>query len=667
MFSIGFLAAQQAYYPLPTNDLAPEPSPVARPEAQALEAAQSLKSKEITPPGSYADPGHFVTTISHPPESDPVGKYLKQKLGNLKLNIRNSIYGFIWRLAGSPQGNPRFGEVYAHADSYRLFQAMQQAGAISSSEDILAQLPEKAQNQVYRRVYDHSPHHNEADPKWGENHAKDNQETLTRALFDLGFVDTQSPDLSTLLGTECAARDQKTDTLHKVQVAHSVKGQKSFKATISLRATLVDNPIYTTHHTLHHNSSVNGQSYIDASGNPVFIHDAISSSNDRTTDRLVNARVVTNNQGESLAYTGRSDTPEKAKEQADMIFLSEKNRLTPNADGTYELTYMVNSLLTPSWTTRFSPFNEKKSTLNQRAALKELHEKGLVEVKDPKTGRIYKVKFNPIFFSRPFNIYTQLEKFLPDSFTGRNLAKEVSQEGYEALEPLIGSNTRAREYFDVLNTRGSELDAEKELMLRILLAKELKMPVVCHCKSSTDRTAIAIALAATMDQFQQQGKDIFVDDDYNVSDEFKELFMANALAGHQITSMARSAMGPVDGVELHDNNFGFSWGKQWMTNPSIGRLSPDRYLEDIKIGRDLIKPMLSKVGKMKAWQLAIIAFFALVFFPLTLIALGFAAWNASTFLVDKKWKEDHSLQIEHRIVGSSGSNFKLAKKAMKSK
>ena len=223
---------------------------------------------------------------------------------------------------------------------------------------------------------------------------------------------------------------------------------------------------------------------------------------------------------ESLCYTGRADTDRKALEQASFIFLNELNTegkgITQDQDGVYQLDYVVNSLLTIPWmTSAESPlvsFPERGYLENELQAFARLKKEGAIDIEDPNNpGRTYRVKFNPITFSCSLNIFTRLENWLPPFVTGQSRAQEISEEGLSTLRQLAEQKMNPKIEAALKALEQHDLRPEEELLIRAWLCKLLDLPTVYHCKSSTDRSSIPIAISSALHQWNELNLPLPVD------------------------------------------------------------------------------------------------------------------------------------------------------------
>lgn len=370
--------------------------------------------------------------------------------------------------------------------------------------------------------------------------------------------------------------------------------------------------VLKSEHIFAKNSPMNGLSFRRGT-ETVLLDQAIACSSDRKVENTGNLRVVKDASGQSVAYTGRVDSDHKAKEQASFIFFNElKSGMkgimqTVSSDGStvYEMDYMLNCLLSAPWIWKkestIATFPEREYIENQIKALNGLRDHGVHTLTDPNDpSRTYRVKFNPILVSDSFNLFVRLQKVLPPFFTGEERAAEITEEGLTELEKVaarkIGQLQREKKYEDLAQVQGhlkkldelekdTKMEPEDRILAKILyrdhLCKLLGIPIVYHCKSSTDRTSITIALSQALGQWIALKQPLPSDLTLLLKDwRFKELFAANWMAGHQITRHARGGEGTVAGETLNPKNLGLSLSRGMSQNPMIAKLVPERYLTD---------------------------------------------------------------------------------------
>lgn len=370
-----------------------------------------------------------------------------------------------------------------------------------------------------------------------------------------------------------------------------------------------------THSKWAYNGSLNGYEYRDeASGDMVKIQSAVTSSSDRSSDQICMMRRYEDNDTKaSISYTGRPDTKSKAIEQIEFIFRNEiecpiQQGLAQNDDGSYTLTYLVNNLMSPVTGIGLVTFDEKKAILKEQEILEELSKKPLTI-----NGKTVHVK--PLYFCQPLNQTTLLQKVMSDAHSGKGVAKEISQKGDEALLALakeklkeMAPSDKRKEllegaiYFLELDKKIDHLLPEERLFNRAVIAEALNLPIVNHCKSSTDRTIIAVAVAAIAHQWNKLNLDYIRDKEGRIiphsiltDERAKELFAGHILAGHQVTRVSRSCK------EIEEAYKAKPVGYDWANNPIPARLLPSRYTKPSGIST------LKKIGTIALIALGYIA------------------------------------------------------------
>lgn len=410
---------------------------------------------------------------------------------------------------------------------------------------------------------------------------------------------------------------------------------------------LKDDSILETKHIFAKNSPLNGNVF-DRDGKIIHLSQGIACTSDRTIQNTGNLRLIQTKSQESICYTGRPDSPHKALEQASFIFLHElstnKKGITQTTDAqgniTYQLDYVVNSLLSAPWVWRFesilTAFPEREYIENELKAFAILKNQGAITIEDPNNpGTKYQVKFNPILFSRSLNSFNRLEKWLPPFVTGQSRAQEISGEGFTSLNSLAhqkldemqthlaaesSSSVKAtleekikkiHSTLQLLERHQKEhhLSAEEETLVRDYLCKLLNLPVVFHCKSSLDRTSLPVAISSALKQWIELG----LPEPCNITEilkdfRFKELFACNWMAGHQITGYTCNRKGTVAGSKLKTKILGFTLHRGIYQNPAVIQLVPERYLSPL--------PTEEKIKTIAIYALAIIPIFFLVYLPM---------------------------------------------------
>jgi len=415
----------------------------------------------------------------------------------------------------------------------------------------------------------------------------------------------------------------------KKEIAHSACNRKDFTVKPSLVFPLqqdlsLSNEKLETHVHFLHNSPMNGQSYWK-DGKKVVLTHALSCSNDRSSENIPMCRRVSDKEGNSICYTGRPDSLHKAEEQAEFIFLEELHSRNPRGivktneidsltgQPIYEMNYVINCLLSTSIFLKLPfkclvPYPERKYLENEIKALEQL-KKGTYQIKDPTSGKFYAVRFRPILFSRQFNFFGGLEKILPPFLSGQSRARSITQHALKQMQQLCDQRTST---LNSLIKNSSDLETvkqakqekellaslfhtlchckllpEEEQLLKDLLCFLLNLPIVYHCKSSTDRTSF-LALCVSLRQWISAGNPIPKDFVSLLSDwRFKELFVMNLMAGHQVTRYSRGAKGTVNGQALNNRNLGLAFERGVTQNPVFLRLFPERYLIPFSLSNEV--------------------------------------------------------------------------------
>ncbi|WP_420421081.1 hypothetical protein [Simkania sp.] len=394
------------------------------------------------------------------------------------------------------------------------------------------------------------------------------------------------------------------------------------------------------------NSSLNGYEFIDEDGQKVEIRNGITSSNDRTTRNICMMRLHRDSETQqSIAYTGRPDTKEKAIEQIEFIVRNELKRSHPkglvkDGDG-YTLTYAVNNLMTPMTGIGLVSFDEKEATLQEQEVLSSLagvehdafdekeatlREQEILRSLEDKTIVVdgHKIRVKPLYFSQPFNQTNSLAAIVTDSHNGKGLARSINETGYETLVPMAQKHLTGMEKgrqkdllegaIKALKGDFGELRPQEELFNRALLCHALNLPLVIHCKSSTDRTTPAIAIAdwahrclkldkINFEMFKNPKGEVVPHLSLKHEAPQNSVILGNCLSGHQNTRNARTCEGLVKGHEIGTKILGF----EWSSNPIVGEILPKRYtkVNDVSPLAKLGVGFLSTLGFLVNLALAI--------------------------------------------------------------
>jgi|GEM_PF-5087406 hypothetical protein len=361
-----------------------------------------------------------------------------------------------------------------------------------------------------------------------------------------------------------------------------------------------------TTHTYLRNSPLDGHNI-----NGELLTHTIVSSADRSTQHVQNMRVEASTWDQTpIAYTGRVETEEKAKEQAATIIRTEvaSGRTTWEELEQSGFDYVITSFLNTDG-------KEGKLLKKEEATLKALYETTL-----DIDGHI--VCLRPLLFSRQASYQERFEKHLDKEFSGKKVSEEINQTSFAAFKTYILQKIQnldpekqegIQQCLTILETQASILQIEEEILLREIICKVAKIPSVFHCLSSKDRTAlVGLALSAALQKwlnlshyennsklfgFPKNPLDLLQDE------RFKELILLSLPPNHQLTASGLGGGGVVNGAQMNDR-LGFRIkddGENWYSEPDVlTRILPKRLLQ---LRPDYI--LLSLVG---AFYYAIICF-----------------------------------------------------------
>ena len=352
------------------------------------------------------------------------------------------------------------------------------------------------------------------------------------------------------------------------------------------------------------NSILNGQKYFE-NDNEVTIDSAITSSYDRTAKNIALARKIEDENEVSYCYAGRIETFSKAKDMVKLMFLGELSldeskrkgiALTTDKDGDiYNFTFGINSLLS---TNPALIKEESDLVFSEQKAIERLKDE-IIEIKDPRTGEMIRVKARPInLLSRQFNFMNRLERLLPSKFSGKDFSQKFSKEGLEDIKNIalckLEDTSVSTEKKQLIKDILSQLEQEKKLqsyeyILNISeLCYLLEMPFLTHCKSSVDRTGLVVTLNVALKQWQEKlGKKMAKENGkfavHKLLEDplFKELIAANLPGSLLITEYSRGILG-------------FKWNNDIIQHPTLRKILPDRYLRQFNIMTDDILAQIPK-------------------------------------------------------------------------
>jgi hypothetical protein len=375
-----------------------------------------------------------------------------------------------------------------------------------------------------------------------------------------------------------------------------------------------DDEALESYHLLLKNSPFNGSSYFKKN-TIVPIQSAITSSRDRTAENISMARSIHDAEGTSICYSGRPDSLLKAQQQGEMIFFRELfsqrkglvEEISSSGKRLFTLTFAVTSALTTNLLTKWTykglnACPERKYAEEEVKAFKILKKK-VFPITNPVTGELVFIRYRPILFSNQINFFGQLEDVLPETLSGRAFGRAICAQGIKKLNQYAKSRIKTlqdpekvkliKSLLHTLKTETAWLP-EEEILCRDLLCKLLDLPIVYHCKSSTDRTAVLIALSSALHQWLSLRNELPKKFSKLLrKSSFKELFAANLMAGHQISRISRGGKGKINGGKLDPKILGLVFGSGFMQSQIITRLLPKRYLKKVGTPTVILQSILA--------------------------------------------------------------------------
>jgi hypothetical protein len=369
-------------------------------------------------------------------------------------------------------------------------------------------------------------------------------------------------------------------------VPHSVTPQYDMQVRVDLEPEFADllgvrtDGLFDTSHVFLKNG-LNGITFTDVDGSLVETQYCQAGSWDREAPTLQMARRVAplidgqaDPRAPSYYYTGRTDTYAKAVEQGRMIYFSELQTDAPKGieedhRGRRTQHFVVNSIQSNSPLYKLGKKKRGTEGAEQEQDYFQREKLSLTQLRntshdleDPVTSEEHSVRFRPMLFSRQVNVFANLEPVLDSFYSGGHEALETSREGWKELkayyhqhldkipegkEELAAYLVERLEHSYNGRLLGWQMHAAEELACRSMLCILLELPVVDHCKSSTDRTSVLGALDETLNQWISEGMDIPEKFETIIDDpRFKEFFWINWSKAAQFTRNARSPAGIIE-------------------------------------------------------------------------------------------------------------------------
>jgi hypothetical protein len=390
----------------------------------------------------------------------------------------------------------------------------------------------------------------------------------------------------------------------------------SFDAAITLNQETLGLPKNTKlefRNEYFYHSSFNGQVYKDENKKLREVHHAVPSSWDRSTNNLMMARVLKDDNG-SIFYAGRPDNKSRAITQAEDIFrtelaLGENGKgIKKLKNGSYELTYVVNSLTNGGTLQNPGLLNERKSLLEE---IKALHE--LKDLEIEVDGK--KVTLNPIHTHHMVSFWTRFSGVVDDKTSGLAIEKKINNTGYNSLiqlgqkksDELRGDPEKANLIKAVIsNLKNPDLPVQERLMLADLLTHLCDLPIVHHCKSVVDRTSIGAGISTInhyiahgkipLDQIPKDNSGNFAPHLLCGNEDYKNLFLSTLNIQHQVSKDARMAITP-DGKLEGRSKLGLNYHKDTFgTVPAALALMPQEAITKTWMANRTLKTITLAIG-----------------------------------------------------------------------
>lgn len=439
---------------------------------------------------------------------------------------------------------------------------------------------------------------------------------------------------------------------YKYQIGFSAYNGWDLKASIRVGFTPFSTQSYIINHLFEKNSSLNGYTYHGQNNVPIKLTNAITSSSDHSSHEIAMLRRIVTNSEKTVCYAGRPETLNKMYDLTRFIGADAKKSQHNN-----ELPFLVTSLMTTSYFGRF--FSREPKLLDQEI---DTFQTSLPPI-SMDNGQSFIPK--PILVARQVNFFSRLENILPGFLSGALRAKDVTKAGHAQLFALadnkinqldsgkdISKKMQISKLVDALKNPTTLLLPEQEILYRDFLCKLLELPMVYHCKSSTDRTGIFVALSSALEQWLSDSgnQELMKDNPVGFlngllkNEKFQELFAAHLMIGHQVTAYARGTplelSLSVNGKPLHPGKIGFAFERGIFQNPCVQRLLPDRFLTRYSFITHDLKPRFNQLRQkytlLGAAGISILSAIVLVVaMSVSVVVLGVIGLGASIYALSK--------------------------------
>lgn len=405
------------------------------------------------------------------------------------------------------------------------------------------------------------------------------------------------------------------DKKHKNEVVRGI--DLSFRKRFSFRYQVrngTERKTYT--HRFAKNSQFQGVTYHE-NGKVKKVEGGISASFNRSSEKVHLMRTIEDEKGKVVCYVGRADTKKKAKELLTWVCENERKigneeLLAASTDEGCPFKVAVLSLMDP-W---FLNPNEQKFVNNEMSAL----EVGQPDALTVQLGDREEAKVKPIFVSAPAEFFKKASTFLPPSL---GQEEHISQTDDLVESVVAGDSTRQA----VEATAWENLSPAQRILATIHFCRQKEIPLIIHCKSSVDRTGIAIALACAYDQWVADNNDIKLGEpiwSLFGDNQFKEMVAAHLPAGLVATEYGRGQVG-------------FDFGEDCFYKSILEEILPKRFFKSYSI-LDTFDSLAHKMSATKTALLGTIIFSLGIWAALfghKSIKKGLKEWFKSANIIEK--------------------------------
>ncbi len=319
-------------------------------------------------------------------------------------------------------------------------------------------------------------------------------------------------------------------------------------------------------------------------------------------------------------------------------------------NGVYELEVAVQSLLSMKG-------GQKKTFKEEVAAYQALIEKTKgkpLEILHPLNGKTYKVKLkSAVIVANQFNTLLTVDKLIASHHSGEESVRKFNLTADVQFRELVLKRAPLRDTQQVLAIFEAlpYLKAWEQVLARQYLCLLANIPLVTHCKSSVDRTGIAVALSAALYQWRSAGQQVpykiwEMPNHPQAGEPFRELVLMNWLKGLKTAEYSRGVKNR--GFKLNQPKPGF---RDFSLSPVLRDVLPKDIFETPRYKMYLTSHLIHGIGGAFFGGLAIaIGAVGLVAAPL------YAAYKRKPRLITRFYKDLG--ETVYKLVKNLGSVFR---------